>query len=235
MAVAAAAASAPVQPAAAQSWTLSGEAGIASEYNARGVSLSNRKPAVQGGVSLSHATGLHADLWGSSITRTAGGARAELNIGAGYSGRLGKSTTFDVGATYYHYPSDAALDFAEMTAQVVQTLGDTSLTGTVAYAPKQNTMRMPTGRLSDNVYVSAQIEQPIAGTPITLVAGSGYENGYFDGCIRGGKIDWLAGLTLDVQKVTISAYYVGSDAEILNDAGRNLAGSGAVLSASIAF
>lgn len=224
-----------VQPATAQTWTLSGEAAIVSEYNARGVSLSDREPAAQGGVSLSHANGLHADLWASSIARSPKGARAELNIGAGYGGAIGTSATFDVGIIYFHYPSDSELDFAELTAQVTKTVGSAAITGAVAYAPKQNNMRAPSGRLSDNVYVSVEVRQPIAGTPFTLVAGSGYENGHFDGCIVGGKTDWLAGVTLNVKGVTFGAYYVGSDAEIFNDAGQNLAGNGALLSAAISF
>lgn len=235
MFAAAACAIALVQPARAQTWTLSGEAAIVSEYNARGVSLSDREPAVQGGVTLSHANGLHADLWASSIARSAKGARAEVNIGAGYSGSLGKSASFDAGIVYFLYPSDRELDFVELNAQVTRIVGSTSFTGAVAYAPKQKNMRAPSGRLRDNVYVSLEVQQPIAGTPFTLVAGSGYENGHFDGCVVGGKTDWLAGVTLDIKRVALGAYYVGSDAEIVSDAGRDLAGHGALLSATVSF
>lgn len=223
------------QPAFAQTWTLSGEAAVVSEYNARGVSLSDRAPAVQAGVSVSNANGLHGDLWASSIARTPNGARAEVNIGAGYSGQLGKSTTFDVGITYFLYPSDHELNFAELTGQVTQSVGSTSISGSVAYVPKQNNMRAPSGRLSDNLYMSLAVQQPIAGTPFTLVAASGYENGHFDGCIRGGKIDWMAGAMLKVKSVTVGAYYVGSNAQIFNDTGRHLGGAGAILSTSISF
>ncbi|MCD2317068.1 TorF family putative porin [Sphingomonas sp. IC-11] len=226
---------ASAQPALAEPWTVSGEASLVSDYNSRGLSLSGRKPAVQAGLSLSNANGMHADVWSSTISRTAKGARAEVDISLGYTASLEGDGALDVGVTYYHYPSDSELDFIEMTAEVTQKFGTASVTGAIAYAPKQDLMRAPDGRLRDNVYVSLDAEQPIAGTPFSLVAHAGYERGYFDGCLRGGKLDWSVGALVNWKGVALGAYYVDSEASSFEPGVRDFAGSTGLLSASISF
>ncbi|OWK33105.1 hypothetical protein [Sphingomonas mucosissima] len=96
-------------------------------------------------------------------------------------------------------------------------------------------MRAPSGWLRHNVYAALEVQQPTADTPFALIAGSRYENGHFDGCIVGEKADWLTGVTLNIKRFTFGAYFASSDAEIFNDAGRDLAKNGALNSATISF
>ena len=56
-------AAAPAAP--ASPWTLSSNVSVASDYYARGVSQSWKRPAIQGGADISHSSGFYAGVWGS--------------------------------------------------------------------------------------------------------------------------------------------------------------------------
>ena len=56
---------APAAPAAAASepaksdWTVAGNAGLFSDYRFRGISQTDKRPALQGGIDISHASGFY--------------------------------------------------------------------------------------------------------------------------------------------------------------------------------
>jgi len=80
--------------------------GLASDYRYRGLSQSRLRPAVSAGADYSHASGLYAGAWLSSIRwiRDGGGdAEAELDLYAGYKGSAGP-VGYDVGLLRYQYP-----------------------------------------------------------------------------------------------------------------------------------
>ena len=80
--------------------------GLASDYRYRGISQSRLRPAVSAGADYSHASGLYAGAWLSSIRwiRDGGGdADAELDLYAGYKGSVGP-VGYDVGLLRYQYP-----------------------------------------------------------------------------------------------------------------------------------
>ena len=87
-----------------------GSLALTSNYLFRGVTQTNDKPALQGGITWTHESGCYAGGWGSSISWLADGDPAvsssvELDGFVGYSGTFGASDVgFDVGATYYAYP-----------------------------------------------------------------------------------------------------------------------------------
>ena len=87
-----------------------GSLALTSNYLFRGVTQTNDKPALQGGITWTHESGFYAGGWGSSISWLADGDPAvsssvELDGFVGYSGTFGASDVgFDVGATYYAYP-----------------------------------------------------------------------------------------------------------------------------------
>jgi uncharacterized protein (TIGR02001 family) len=111
---AAAMAQAPSQPAPASPHTLTGNVGLFSQYIFRGLTQTNRDPAIQGGFDYSHVSGLYAGTWASNISwlRDSGaymsGGSGEFDFYGGFKGSIGKSDfTFDVGTLYYWYPGDA--------------------------------------------------------------------------------------------------------------------------------
>ncbi len=130
--VAVMAADAPATPAEpASPHTFTGNFGVFSQYIFRGLTETNRKPALQGGFDYAHESGFYAGLWGSNVSwfeetnvgsSTApiklsqpGGAGApfsasgsnsnslELDFYGGYKFTVG-DVGFDVGLLQYYYP-----------------------------------------------------------------------------------------------------------------------------------
>lgn len=103
-----------------QASDFSGTAALTSDYVWRGTSQSNEDPAVQAGFKVAGASGLYAQVWGSSVefapeTR----ASTEFDLVAGWSGALSDAWALDVNLTHYVYPSTTVdLDWTEANATV---------------------------------------------------------------------------------------------------------------------
>ncbi|MCE2917286.1 MAG: TorF family putative porin [Rubrivivax sp.] len=86
--------------------------GAVSDYRYRGISQSRLKPAVQGGLDWSHASGFYLGAWASTIKwiEDAGGkADYELDLYGGWKGEVTKGLTLDVGLLAYQYPGHKAV------------------------------------------------------------------------------------------------------------------------------
>lgn len=70
-----------------------------SDYMFRGVSQTSSTPAVQGGMTLSHKSGVYASVWGSSVSF----ANMELDPSVGFANSVG-DVGYDVGIVRYGYP-----------------------------------------------------------------------------------------------------------------------------------
>ncbi|MEN9765138.1 MAG: hypothetical protein RL397_1093 [Pseudomonadota bacterium] len=105
LAVTMAALALPVASQAAES-ELSGNMSITSDYRFRGISQSNKQPALQGGIDYAHSSGLYIGNWNSSVSQWASnlGAGIEMDVYAGYSTEVG-GLGVDVGTIYYYYPN----------------------------------------------------------------------------------------------------------------------------------
>jgi len=89
-------------------WTITGNAGLFSDYRFRGISQTNKKPAFQGGFDVSHSSGAYAGNWNSNIDSAFfNGSNLEMDFYGGYKMPLG-DFTLDVGALYYYYPGSGA-------------------------------------------------------------------------------------------------------------------------------
>lgn len=195
-------------PAAAQ--TISGEAEIVSDYRYRGLSLSNGKPALQVSAELDSGAGFYLGGFGSWVPHGGGSAAVEMDAILGWRAAVGGAVTFDGNVAWYHYPGAADCDYAEAAAALDWERGATNARAGIAWAPRQANLIDAGGRKGDNLYGFGEIEQGIAGTPISLSVAAGYESGVFDGAVRGGKIDWRAGASLSQGGFTVSAHYVGA-------------------------
>lgn len=101
---------AAAQQAAAPASPVTGNMSIVSEYRFRGIDQTAGKPAIQGGLDYSHASGVYLGNWNSNVNQNAGypGADLEMDFYGGWKKAFG-DLGFDVGAIYYYYPgSDAA-------------------------------------------------------------------------------------------------------------------------------
>jgi len=90
--------------------TITGNIGVFSSYNLRGITNApeDKNLALQGGLDYSHASGLYAGYWGSTLGY---GDPTELNpdnafesdFYAGYKGAITEDLGYTLGFTYYYY------------------------------------------------------------------------------------------------------------------------------------
>ncbi|EXS71440.1 TorF family putative porin [Sphingobium sp. Ant17] len=210
--------------------TVSGSVAMVSDYRFRGVSMTDKGMAIQGGLTVAHESGAYAGAWGSNLSGwgTFGGANMELDLFAGYAIPLNETTTLDVGLTWYMYPSGLDItDFAEPYVKLSSQLGPVKGLVGVAYAPKQealgnwsNTPQSRVGDKEDNLYVWADVSGSVPNTPVTLKAHLGYSNGNpglgpngTSLAPTGKYIDWLVGADVAVPgtPLTVGIAYVDTD------------------------
>jgi uncharacterized protein (TIGR02001 family) len=201
---------------------LSGEVRLVSDYRYRGVSLSDGNPVLQGSLTLER-DGFHGTLWGATLDRIGDPADSEIDLTIGYGRDVAEGVCLDVSATRYFYPSSAGDNYSEATGAATLTRGAAEATLGLSYAPPQRALRDEGGRRRDNVYAFAEARYAVPRTPVTLVAGGGFERGAFDDVRRGGKWDWTVGGEVERGQAKFSLSLVGSDAD--GESGRALVGA----------
>ena len=116
--------------------------GFVTDYRFRGLSQTDRHPAIQGSFDWAHNSGFYLGVWGSNVDFQEGalssdGASTEFDLYGGYSTEI-KGFTLDVGLLYKTYPGAAnslGYDFMEYNFTVGYNLEILSLSGGVSYAP----------------------------------------------------------------------------------------------------
>ena len=215
--------------------SVSGSATLISDYRFRGVSQTDRGMAVQGGVTLSHQSGVYVGAWGSNLAGwgTFGGPNMELDLIGGVKVPVGEGV-LDTGLVWYMYPGGAqASDFAELFARLSGDVGPLSLIAGVAYAPRQESLGkvyltgaaaaagLPDdpGDKENNLYLSGDAVYGVADTPVSLKAHIGYSDGNSGLGPNGTSItptgsyfDWMLGAdVIPVRGLTVSLAYVNTD------------------------
>ena len=83
--------------------SLTGSLTLTSDYLFRGISQTDEGMALQGGLTLADDSGFYLATWGSNITF--GQGSMELDLLAGWTGKLSEEWTTDVGIMQYRYPN----------------------------------------------------------------------------------------------------------------------------------
>lgn len=95
----------------------SGSITLTNDYLFRGITQTDGKPALQGGVEWAHDSGFYAGTWGSSISWLSDSdpdisSQLELDGYVGFRGDFGDSGFgYDVGAVHYWYPGSYPAGF----------------------------------------------------------------------------------------------------------------------------
>ncbi len=196
-----------------------------SDYRFRGISLSDKDPALQAAVDVEHKSGIYGGVWASTIKNSA--ADVETDLYAGWRGSAG-GVDLDVGATAYLYPGGADLDYYEILASVAYTLGPAEMKVGAGYSPDQSNLGG-----NDNIYAYTDVGVGVPSTPVTVKAHVGYEDGSLAGP-TGKKWDWSLGAELVVDRFTLGLTYVDTNIDRIFDP-RKQAGAGVVASVSVGF
>ena len=111
---------------------ISGNVALTTDYRFRGISQTNRNPAIQGGFDWAHDSGFYLGTWGSNVDFA---GSLELDYYGGYAGNINDNLAFDVGAIYYDYPGGGGnIEFWEIHGGLSGDLGPVSLSGMVSYS-----------------------------------------------------------------------------------------------------
>ncbi|MES2771639.1 MAG: TorF family putative porin [Pseudomonadota bacterium] len=88
---------------------LTGNVSLISDYRFRGIDQTFGRPALQGGLDYTHASGLYLGNWNSNVSSGAGfpDGNLEMDFYGGYKANVG-DVGLDVGAIYYYYPGSEA-------------------------------------------------------------------------------------------------------------------------------
>ncbi len=85
--------------------TITGNAGLYTDYRFRGYTQTGYKPALQGGFDVAHTSGFYVGNWNSNVeSELYRGASLEMDFYGGYKYALGP-VTMDAGLLHYYYPS----------------------------------------------------------------------------------------------------------------------------------
>jgi len=217
-------------------FSINGGATVVSDYRFRGISQTDKRLAIQGTISLSHASGFYGTVWGSSIDDyVANGSDAELDLIIGYKKTFG-ATTIDGGVLYYYYPGSGGIDsdFAEPYLAISHAFGALTAKGTVAYAPKQNALTTGDGN-EDNLYVAGDLSFAIPKTPVSLTGHLGHSFGPSYLTIGDEYTDWSLGASVTRGNFTAGLAYVDTGKSLASPNGRNISKGGVVASVGVAF
>lgn len=223
--------------------TVSGSATVVTDYRFRGISQTDKDFAVQGGITVSHESGVYVGVWGSSVDDyIAAGADQEIDLIAGYKRTIG-GTTIDLGGLYYYYPGSSKIipgtnsDFLELYTSVSQTIGPVSAKLAAYYAPKQAALTLGAGK-EDNFYMNFGLSGAIPDTGVSLSAGIGRT--FTTSFLSGGSkyTDWSLGASYTTGAVTFGVNYVDTSyagGAILSPSGKDVAKGGIFGSIGVAF
>lgn len=192
-----------------------------SDYRFRGLSLSNKDPAFQPSITVTHESGFYASVWGSNIADN-GGDKVEVDLTVGVSKEIGGFTAGAL-AVYYVYPGASDTNYVELQASASHGIGPGTIGVLFAYAPKQANI----GDVS-NTYIAVNGSLPIPSTPLTLTGSFGIEDGAFG---ADNKNDWSVGISADIKGFTVGASYVDTS----RTGGNPLGSAAAVFSISKTF
>lgn len=176
---------------------------LVSDYRFRGVSLSDRTIAIQGGFDVNFSSGFYVGTWASSI-EPVGNSEIELDLYAGYGFEAG-GLAFDIGALVYTYPGATDVQYLELFGSAGFTTGALESTLGLAYAPEQDNIGG-----DDNLYVYYEAAYPLGDSGLSLTGGIGYETGAFGDPDGDGddKWNWSLGIGWSALGVDWSLSYV---------------------------
>lgn len=219
----------------------SGSVSLTSDYRFRGISQTDRNPAVQGGLEYNGSQGLFAGVWASNVDFGGSGVASwELDIYAGYTHAISDKTEATIKAVYYVYPEADApgqdLDYFELIGSVSHDMGHAALSLELAYTPDYF------GGTGEATSVMGGIDVPIMPSVYLFdggLAASGHV-GYqmFDDNVAVALKDYVfydVGISATAGAFTLDVRYVGTDVDEVECGGVDSCESGVVVTGTLAF
>ncbi|WP_417457916.1 TorF family putative porin [Kordiimonas sp.] len=183
------------------SFSFDGYLGVVSDYRDRGLTLSDKDPAVIASLGLYHDNGLYVGASAGSISEAAGGD-AKASVFAGYSFDAG-DFIYDLSVELDSIQGNDAKYYPEISASVSRDFGLAFIRTGAVYAPD--------GRWSapntDSFYIYTDVEVPVPTMPeLTIISRLGYDMRQN----RADLWDYAIGLSAFIDVVEFSIMYEDS-------------------------
>jgi uncharacterized protein (TIGR02001 family) len=187
--------------------------GVVSDYRFRGISQTQRDPAVQGGIDYTHDSGFYLGFWASSIRfiRSSGGdGRAELDFYGGYRGKVWEDKiAYDLGVLRYQYPK-ANLAVSPNTTEIYGAFTYGPATLKYSHSVGDKTFGVPDSQGSGYLELAATFDTGFWG--ISVTPHIGHQRFRHNGIAS--YTDYSIGLTKEVYKgLTASITAVDTNAD----------------------
>ena len=167
--------------------TFTANVGLYSQYVFRGLTQTNRDPALQGGFDYAHASGFYLGTWASNISwlkenattnaGTAGtyrsGGSLEIDLYGGYKGTIG-DFGYDVGLLQYYYPGDVNSPYNKANTLEAYVAGSWKWLS-LKYSHSLNNKTFGVADSSGTNYLDFSASVPLGETGLTLGAHYGIQ------------------------------------------------------------
>jgi uncharacterized protein (TIGR02001 family) len=217
-------------------YTFTGNVGLFSQYIFRGLTQTNREPAIQGGFDFGHESGFYLGNWNSNISWLSDSgayesSSIEMDFYGGYRNTLklgDQDFSYDIGTLYYAYPGNRTPGVSSAnTWEAYFLAGWNWITFKNSFSLMNTTFGVTDS--AGTWYGDLTAAYPISDYGVTLIAHVGYQ--YYFGSqatISNNKLysygDWKVGANYDLGKLapwlngtTIGGFY--SDTWDASDAG----------------
>ena len=220
---------------------LEGNLTLTSDYRFRGISQSDRAPAIQGTANAVLSSGLYAGTFVSTIGRyVVDGADPEIDLYAGVRRTLG-GTAVDAGLLYYVYPGSVSFsgNYFEPYVTVTHTLGPVSAKAGGNFSWKQRALGLQPDERRSGIYGYGELALAVPRTPVTMTAhlGRSFHASYATFGER--YTDWSLAAAYTRKRLTLTAAYVDTNKAIRSYPGggrdRDVGGAGALASIALTY
>lgn len=216
--------------------SITGNVGLFSDYRFRGISQTDRKPALQGGFDLSHSSGLYLGNWNSNIDSAFyNGSNLEMDLYGGYKTEIG-GVGIDVGAIYYYYPGSGKGGTAKIDNTEVYIGASFGPVSAKYYHAVSDFFSVPNTKNSQ--YYDLSFSHDL-GNGLGINAHVGYQRVKNLPSNVGKITDYKLGVTYDLNGFILGAAYVGTNRDGTNflgpQSGKDLAKDTVVISVGKSF
>jgi uncharacterized protein (TIGR02001 family) len=176
---------------------------LASDYLRGGVSRTDGKPVLQGGIDFRTHDRWSFGARGSNIAKH---GNLEIALYGTKTIALGDAD-LTLGVTANTYPRDPSGDYILLQTSVAHAIGPIDATASIIYAPPQSHLDG-----EDNIYAVLRARTPIGtvlGAPVTLTGSIGRMRGHFADAHS--RSDWSLGLVGRVHGIDIGLTYADND------------------------
>ena len=228
-------------------FAISGNVALTSDYRFRGISQTNKKPAIQGGIDFAHKSGIYPGNWNSNVdSGLFNGANIEMDFYGGWKTSFA-GFGIDVGVLYYYYPGSGKGDAFKVDNTELYVGGSWGPVALKYSYAVSDFFGVPGTKGAYYVQLSGAHD---LGNGFGVNASVGYQGGLkngdpgysscvteFDGHVSCSITDYKIGGTYTIQGWVVGLAYVATNRDLRGwtDTNKNISNGTAVLSVTKSF